>query len=408
MDCSPQDQNHWNRDYYDYRICDDLSEVVLQFLSIKDKVKLQFVSKRFQKTIFQRECDLRLSDFGRNLKLCESVLKKCNNLVSIDLNEANNQNFVNNFIDLVFNYFYNLIEFKFNVFQLNDQLIEKVVHKYGSKAVTSVLYNLTINCLNSLVEIREINFNYFILSSQQLTEFQFTHLKKLWIYLYDNEANHLHTFIDNNKLLTHLNICVFISDENAVQSVLNAISNLKNLVHLQIWTEIGLNNDCFEGQLERVALNCMGLKSIESHLQIDSTNTSHLISSFHSFELLNRLNLYISYEIDFDFNINEQFSLDSFKIFVNLTHLTLKFLHSRSIGASILTDIDIILPKLQYLVIPNSFIATEEIVNSLSRLSKLKTIKMNIENNWICENIEAILKKNCPKIQSIELNLNKK
>ena len=42
----------WRRDSYSDRICDNLSEILLQYLSPEDKFRLQCVSKRFQKTIF--------------------------------------------------------------------------------------------------------------------------------------------------------------------------------------------------------------------------------------------------------------------------------------------------------------------------------------------------------------------
>ena len=42
------------RDSFDDRICDDLCEEVLQYLSLNDKIRLQCVSKQFSRLIFQR------------------------------------------------------------------------------------------------------------------------------------------------------------------------------------------------------------------------------------------------------------------------------------------------------------------------------------------------------------------
>ena len=52
----------YRRDSFDDRFCDDLSEVLLQFLPIKDKLKLECVSKQFQRTIFQNISELNLDD----------------------------------------------------------------------------------------------------------------------------------------------------------------------------------------------------------------------------------------------------------------------------------------------------------------------------------------------------------
>ena len=42
------------------RICDDLSEVILQYLSLEGKLRLECVSKQFQRTVFQRHYELKI------------------------------------------------------------------------------------------------------------------------------------------------------------------------------------------------------------------------------------------------------------------------------------------------------------------------------------------------------------
>src|ERR1700712_1588118 len=83
-----------NSDSFSERICDDLSEVILQYLSLEDKLRLQCVSKQFQRTVFKRhyeftfrggndlldktKIDIRLTeDDCIDLKPFESLLKKC-------------------------------------------------------------------------------------------------------------------------------------------------------------------------------------------------------------------------------------------------------------------------------------------------------------------------------------------
>lgn len=48
-------RKRFGRDSFDDRICDDLSQEVLKYLSFADKIRLQCVSKRFAKTIFVRQ-----------------------------------------------------------------------------------------------------------------------------------------------------------------------------------------------------------------------------------------------------------------------------------------------------------------------------------------------------------------
>ena len=75
------------RDSFDERICDDLSEVILQYLSLKDKLRLECVFKQFQRTIFERQYSLDIKEFQNkrfNFKAFKCVLKKkCLNVSNI-------------------------------------------------------------------------------------------------------------------------------------------------------------------------------------------------------------------------------------------------------------------------------------------------------------------------------------
>ena len=102
--------NALNRQSFSERICDDLCEEILQYLSLEDKLKLEGVSKQFQRTVFNKHYELKIGgDFiskGRvknqfkyhirgiskskesnyfSLKSLEVLLKKCPNITSIEL-----------------------------------------------------------------------------------------------------------------------------------------------------------------------------------------------------------------------------------------------------------------------------------------------------------------------------------
>ena len=58
----PSKEDNYRRDSFEDRFCDDLSQVLLQFLSLEDKFKLEYVSKQFQRTVFQSLFGLNLDD----------------------------------------------------------------------------------------------------------------------------------------------------------------------------------------------------------------------------------------------------------------------------------------------------------------------------------------------------------
>ena len=87
-----------------------------------------------------------------------------------------------------------------------------------------------------------------------------------------------------------------------------------------------------------------------------------------------------------------------------LTHLSLgiiqypNFTH-QYFKETILTDIDINLPKLKYLKIDCPFNASEWTAQLLTRLSNLQTIELKIENNSMIDIIKRQLIQNCKKFK---------
>ena len=80
-----------------------------------------------------------------------------------------------------------------------------------------------------------------------------------------------------------------------------------------------------------------------------------------------------------DNSFNDRFFFEAFKELSNLTHFTL---YSNYFLFEAIKDIDIYLPNLQYIVLENRFTPNREEVTQmagiLSRLSKLKTLKLDV------------------------------
>ena len=56
---SSKGSNSLKRQSFSERICDDLSEIILQFLPLEDKLKTRMcVSKQFQRTIFVKQKEI--------------------------------------------------------------------------------------------------------------------------------------------------------------------------------------------------------------------------------------------------------------------------------------------------------------------------------------------------------------
>ena len=72
---------NYRRDSFDDRFCDDLSEVILQYLPLKYKLRLEGVSKQFQRTVFNKlyELDLDATPI-RVIQILDTLAKKSQRL----------------------------------------------------------------------------------------------------------------------------------------------------------------------------------------------------------------------------------------------------------------------------------------------------------------------------------------
>ena len=114
------DEIFLTRASFSHRICDDLAEVILQFLPIKAKFKYEAVSKQFQRTIFTKQTEFLISmelimrlDLSKffgdgqiniNFHKFELILKKCSNMKQIFMEKEDSLSF--------HTYFYHILNYK--------------------------------------------------------------------------------------------------------------------------------------------------------------------------------------------------------------------------------------------------------------------------------------------------------
>ena len=118
--------DNYRRNSFEDRICDDLTEVLLQFLSTEDKLRFECVSKQFQRTVYQRQYDLNSFmissqmkiDLGRNFaQILEKLMKKLPNIRSLNYyirSDSCPPLIDDSDIDIIVKYCHNLSEIKIN------------------------------------------------------------------------------------------------------------------------------------------------------------------------------------------------------------------------------------------------------------------------------------------------------
>ena len=274
--------------------------------------------------------------------------------------------------------------------------------------------------LSLFPNVEELLFGW-IDTSQRLIipRLKFDKIKTLSITVPEQQENLLEILIDKFETLRHLNLNFdYNYEENAVNKALKEIIKLKDLIHLKIRTEFGLNDKRFFDSIKQLANNCQKLKSIECGFDIvskDVSNLRQLLSPLKAFKGLKRMKLVFNLDIDYDSDdmetedINSNFSFEAFKEFPNITHLSLRFNDYPTLNERVLKDIDIHLPKLQYLKMSDTFDTTPDgttqMADTLSRLSRLETIKLKLKNEDVYQRIEEQISEKCRKIRTIDIKL---
>ena len=178
------------------------------------------------------------------------------------------------------------------------------------------------------------------------------------------------------------------------------ISKLKQLIHLKIATNDGLNQSSHFEALKLLLDNCLHLKSISFHVRcvpfIHSVNKQFWIQ----LNRLKRLSLWST-----DFHVSDIFTFELFEGFNQLTHLAVvspDHYYSQPVCDTILIGIDRNLPKLKNLTIGLRLKASKWSAEILSRISTLETITIFTTNKSGADHIKAKLSQH-PNIRSMQV-----
>ena len=236
-----------------------------------------------------------------------------------------------------------------------------------------------------------------------LSENTFNRLKRLSLNEWKNDLSCIDT-----RRLTHIemNLTNQMSCSHSIEQVLNYLSKCENLVHFDLQNDITLTNGTISEpivtKLKQIAVNCPNLKSIGFHLRDGfpiQLGAELDLSPLKSFKQLKRMSLFLAI-------YNKPLILSKILTgFESLTHLSLNvtilsFPNAiiKGINAKDFISIELYLPNLQVLDIRNTFRDKQLLSYVLSRLSKLRVIKIydfdqNLKNDWM---------KICPKLKFLK------
>ena len=263
--------DEYSRDSFSHRICDDLCEVVLQFLSLEDKIRFECVSQQFQRTVFQRQNEMRFDDPTCNIfkktriESFKKLLKKCPNITSVYIsNTIRYLNYIptigcvtkpsphelwysnsitdefgqrgyghNDCIEIITRNCHSLTKFKYKFCGIDKAVFEKFIETFGESLkyfACSIVPSSQI--LKKLKNIETLDL--YCCDFDGIQDHKFFKLKTLTAHIYDENEQNLLEFIKNNTGIQKLSVQPYRTDFYYINKIYKELSKHKNMIDITI------------------------------------------------------------------------------------------------------------------------------------------------------------------------------
>ena len=399
------------------RLGDDLTELILSFLTFEEKIRFECVSKRWQRLIFNKQLAIGLIAeflrYGRrpdsldklvtdserynkrktgyrsriDLKSLKSVLKKCPNITKAVLEVDTNGKEVS----LIGQHCQRLTAIELDPIAFNAKILLDFGRKRGHQLteikflgscfdkqhdtirdflrlcpnVKKVYFRLCINPRVGEIDIFVNNGNEFLPKLEDIGDLR----------VRPNEMKNFEVFAHQfSRTMQKLSIEMFGLSVAQLKTCLTLISTFKNLESLKVSASKYLNpkqieeksNETIDESLSKIVSNCPHLKKLHLTINYKSMVANRLMSVLSELKSATDLNLWLSNQIP---KLDETIEclkncqeLKRFEIFA--TDLTEDFF----------ANIHTVLPKIRFLSISCSKPISKSFIASLQSMEYLQTI----------------------------------
>ena len=315
---------NYKRDSFDHRVCDDLCQFILQYLTPKQKLKLECVSKQFQRTAFlsQRSLELNFNVFRNTEKLIQLIKKfpKLNQIIIKSIFKIPLE-----FFEVIIENCNNLTHIQFTISEIEKNVLDKLADRFGNQliSISSLDHSFSKEFPFSLTtNIEELTVSPF---DSQLTQIEFKRLKSFRIYRFsDKDLDLFELFIENNaKTLKCLFIYLNHISDQSLKRLLDIITKAINLVFLSMNNWFVGNK--FVNNWNKIAINCKQIETLRLNLKIENNSriNGEMFSIIKSFKQLKQLDLSLI-DSKSDPTFYGLFQNNDFKGLEGLTHLSVK------------------------------------------------------------------------------------
>ena len=442
-DNSEEERSYYPKDSFK-RFGDDLSEVLLSYLSFEEMFRFECVSIQWQTLIFCSQKSLIISDkfFTHfnciDINILKTVLNKCPNIQMICFTKfVVNKSEVSQMIvencsqlnEIQFKYKLKTDDFSELLSEIGPKLKRLYFEDLNTKFTKNVLKlcpNLEIFVNRRITVFVEEKFENFFNGNEILLK----NLKSFTFNYFPNDSERLEIFVENNKNSLK-SIAIIIREklsETHFDHIFNQLLKLRKLLDLKIGYSYR-STQSLVAFIEKLAKNCPFVKNIDLFFDFLLEHFNKVLESLNLFEKLTRLSLHRFSDtvipivkpvlncknlrllvIDGEFQITDEFfswivtrlpklqfmRINSFFI----SELTFKYLTSHPNLKSIIFDskspkpqinetllLDLILkcPKLEVFILRNEWIIILFTENQIQELREGKVPKRDITfRNQLC------------------------
>ena len=407
------------------RFGDDLTELILQYLTFEDKVRLECVSKQWRRLVFNKQfvIDLRpetvtkdslrrlysLSEPSLDRQALESVLKKCPNIMEVIIVLYHFNNFkVDSFVlSLIGRYCKHIKSLKFRDIRSDDKTLD-FFRMYGHKLEELELpknfcddYEEFKQILKFCPNLERIHFYplkyYFDHDKEFLPKLQ--HIKSL-VEITPQDLYELKIMSDKySQSMKSLNIDLKGLNREELKIFIQCISRFKNLRQFKLIIDSLEIEEPIDDCLLLIGQKCNKLLKLDLKINENIHITDHFFDSFSKFKAIEKLKITLSEYIE----VNG--SIECFKHCKQLKELDITY---DGLREDFFANIASFVPKLQSLHISTYEIFSNSFVNSFQSMKSIQKVTLHRKHHFIwyfgkCLS-EVMLSPNRMKVFSIDEN----
>ena len=373
------------------RFGDDLTELILQYLTFEDKVRLECVSKQWRRLVFNKQFVIEFLNIshknknslnglyrgiGRRKKLnkqsLESVLKKCPNIKNFNLQI----NVKSSVLSLIGRYCPNIKSLKYNKRVIgSDDNVLSFFRINGHKLEELYLYknnNEFKNLLEFCANVRKAYISDLSVPLSQDKEF----LPKLEHILSKIGNNQLKILSDKySQTMKTLNIQLCYETEEELKTCIECIARFENLQSLTLHIKYNITSskptqpidDC----LSLIGQKCTKLLKLDLSISPWLPISDRTFKALSEFKTLKKMTLYLPH---FE-TVNT--SIECFKHCKQLKQLEISYIELRE---DFFANIASFVPKLQSLCIHTTKQFSDSFINSFHSMKDLQKVHLFVDN----------------------------